>query len=959
MAVFALLIVSCTPKSKYTYETVEGDPLKARIYTLDNGLKIYLSVNKEKPRVQTYIAVKVGAKNDPAETTGLAHYFEHLMFKGTKTFGTQNYTAEEPLLLQIEETFETYRKTTDEAERKVLYAQIDSLSQEAAKLAIPNEYDKLMNAIGSQGSNAFTSYDVTAYEEDIPSNEVENWAMIQSDRFTNPVIRLFHTELETVYEEYNMSLTQDDWKMFEAINAALFPHHPYGTQTVLGTAEHLKNPSITNIKKYFETYYVPNNMAICMAGDLDFDKTVEIIDKYFGGLKPKDVPELKTNPELAITEPLTIEVVGLEAENVSIAFRLPGGNVEDEATLELMNYLLTNGKAGLIDLNLKQKQKVLKAASYSGNMDGYNLFVMDGTPKEGQTLDEVKDLLLEQLDLIKKGEFEDWLLGAVISNFNLKKYHQQENLEYAASMFLNSFVYGTDWKDVVHGVDFQSKITKQQIVDFCNKNLKNNYVVAYKRQGKPEVHKLDKPQITPIPTNRDEESKFLAEIKARELTPIEPVFIDFNKDMSKLKAKKDIEILYKQNTTNPLFNMNYVFEMGNNNDKMLGTAFSYLNYLGTSKHSAEEIKSELYKLACSFGVSSSGDRVYVTISGLNDNFEQALLLLEERLADAVVDKDAWNNMIADILKSRTDAKADQQTNFSRLVNYAQWGPKNASTNLLSEAELKALDPQVLVDKIKSLKNYEHRIIYYGPLAENKITEVINTSHNIAEQLQPVPPKVEFVEQETNENKVYLAYYDAKQIYFAMLSKGIKGYNKELEPIKDMYNNYFGGGMNGIVFQEMREARGLAYSAGASYGSPGKPDKSYYMTAFIATQNDKLKDASEAFLDIINNMPESENAFQLAKEKIITNIRTSRILKSSILWNYMWAEEFGYDYDSRKDLYEKVQNMTLEDVKKFQQQYVKDKPYTYAILGDTNDLDYSVLNKLGKVQKLTQEEIFGY
>ena len=279
----ALVMSSCSSQKKYSYETVPNDPLKARIYTLDNGLKVYLTVNKETPRIQTFIAVRVGGKNDPAETTGLAHYFEHLMFKGTDKYGTQDYAAEKPLLDQIEQQFEIYRQTTDEAERKAIYHTIDSLSYEASKYAIPNEYDKLMAAIGSSGSNAYTWYDQTVYQEDIPSNQIENWAKIQADRFENNVIRGFHTELEAVYEEKNMSLTRDNSKVQEAIFSSLFPKHPYGTQTVLGTQENLKNPSITNIKNYYKQWYVPNNMAICMSGDLDPDETIALIDKYFGG----------------------------------------------------------------------------------------------------------------------------------------------------------------------------------------------------------------------------------------------------------------------------------------------------------------------------------------------------------------------------------------------------------------------------------------------------------------------------------------------------------------------------------------------------------------------------------------------------------------------------------------------------------------------------------------------------
>jgi predicted Zn-dependent peptidase len=954
--------ISCGEKgagSKYKYESVKGDPLNARIYTLDNGLKVYMSVNKDKPRINSYIVVRVGGKNDPPETTGLAHYFEHLMFKGTKSFGTSDYVAEEPLLNEIENLFETYRKTTDEAERKALYARIDSVSQEAAKYAIPNEYDKLMKAIGSQGTNAFTSYDLTAYVENIPSNELETWAKIEADRFTSPVLRGFHTELETVYEEYNMSLTRDGRRVFDTLLAALFPHHPYGTQTILGSQDNLKNPSITNIKNYFDTYYVPNNMAICLAGDLNPDSTIAVIDKYFGSMQRKEIPELKVGVETPIEQPIVKEVIGLEAENVLIAYRMPGANSPETATLEFIDYLLTNGKAGLIDLNLVQKQKVLRGGSGASSLSDYSLWELYGTPKEGQSLDEVRDLLLGQVDLLKKGEFSDSLLIGVINNFKLEKYYQQQESSYAVYMFLDAFVNQIEWKDVVNKVDYQSKITKQDVMDFCNKYFNDNYAIVYKREGKPDDKKIDKPQITPIPTNRDEESAFMAEVKAREIQPIEPVFLDYEKDMTRLTAKNEIPVLYVQNTTNPLFSLYYVYEMGNNSDKALGTAFNYLNYLGTSTKTAEQIKSELYQMACSFGVSASDDRVYVYVSGLADNFDKAMALLEERLADSQVDSTAYANLVADVLKRRSDAKLNQSSNFSMLRSYAVWGPKSSATNILSSEELKKMNPQELVERTVNLKNYKHKVLYYGPLSGEAIVEVINKNHATAEELQAVPEPVKFEEQATDENQVLLAYYDAKQIYMAMLSKGLKGFDKSLDPICRMYNSYFSGGMNSIVFQEMREARGLAYSAGAGYNSPSKPERSYYLATFIATQNDKMKDAINAFLEILNDMPESEKAFNLAKDGIITGIRTGRIMREDIMWNYLSAQEFGYTEDSRKALYEQIPNMTLADVKDFQEKYVKDKTYTYCILGDTKDLDMTALKKIGKIKTLSQEEIFGY
>ena len=956
LSIIVVLFSSCC--SKYSYETVKNDPSKTRIYTLENGLKVYLSVNKDEPRIQTYIGVRVGSKNDPAETTGLAHYFEHLMFKGTQTFGTSDYEAEKPLLDKIEQLFEKYRMTTDVKERKAIYKEIDEISQEASKIAIPSEYDKLMASIGAQGTNAFTWFDVTAYSENIPSNEIETWAKIQADRFTNPVLRLFHTELETVYEEYNMSLTDDSERVYDTFMNALFPHSPYGTQTTIGSQEHLKNPSITNIKNYFETYYVPNNMAVIMVGDFNPDKVIKIIDKYFGQMPKKEIPEFKAEPEQPISEPIVREVIGLEAENVTIAFRFPAARTNDASVLQLIDYMLSNGKAGLIDLNLKQKQKVLSASSNSDNFADCSVFYLEGTPKEGQTLDEVRDLLLEQLELLKKGVFDDDLLQSVINNFRLNQYYQQQSSHYTAYKLLDAFINEIAWEDAVKKIDFQSKLSKQDIVDFCNQYFQDNYAIVYKREGKPKDKKIEKPTITPISANRDEESAFLAEIKARVVKPIKPVFIDYEKDMSKLSIKNNIPLLYKKNEVNPTFSLYYVFEMGNINDKVLGATFKYLDYLGTSKHTAEEIKSEFYKMACTFGVFASNDRVYVYIRGLSDNFEKALDLLEERLADAQADMEIYNTMVFDILKERSDNKLDQYQNFHRLRNYAIYGALSPTTHILSKDELKAMNPEDLVSRTKELKNYEHKIMYYGPLSKKNITKILNDKHLVAEQLLPVPEPFNFVQQEVTENIVLLAEYDAKQIYMSMVHKG-GTFDKQIEPVRWMFNEYFGGNMSSIVFQEMREARGLAYSAWAGYNHPGKPQNAYYIMSYIATQNDKMMDAINAFNEILNDIPQSQKAFNIAKENLLTNIRTERILRENILWQYLYDQEFGYTTEHRKDIFDNVQNMTLDDVIAFQQQYVKDRPYTYCILGDSKDLDLKSLEKIGTIKKLTKEEIFGY
>ena len=382
MLVATIVLVSAIVSCGEKYSTVKGDPTATRIYTLDNGLTVYLSVVKKEPRIQTYVAVRTGSKNDPAETTGLSHYLEHLMFKGTKSFGTTNYEAEKPYLDRITEEFEKYRTLTDPEERKAQYALIDSLSYEASQYFIGNEYDKIMAQMGAKGSNAFTSFDMTVYTEDIPSNMVEAWAKIQSDRFKNMVIRGFHTELEAVYEECNLSLSNDGGNAVDTLLFAMFDKHPYGLQTTIGTQEHLKNPSIVNIQNHFNNFYVPNNVAICMAGDFNPDEVIKVIKQYFGDWQKNDnIKLLEFEDEEPINEHIEKTVYGLESPFVMVGWRFPSAyraNKEGinytEDTLYMVKNILFNGVAGLVDLDINRPHKTLGSAAYTYELTDYTLF---------------------------------------------------------------------------------------------------------------------------------------------------------------------------------------------------------------------------------------------------------------------------------------------------------------------------------------------------------------------------------------------------------------------------------------------------------------------------------------------------------------------------------------------------------------------------------------------------------
>ena len=965
LLLLTLLITLGVGAKDYTYTSVKGDPMQTRIYTLDNGLKVYLSVNRAKPRIQTYIAVRTGSRNDPSETTGLAHYLEHLMFKGTTHFGTSDLAKEKPYLDDIEARYEKYRTLTDPAQRKQAYHEIDSVSQLAAKYNIPNEYDKMMAAFGSQGTNAYTSNDVTCYVENIPSNEVENWARVEADRFQNMVIRGFHTELEAVYEEFNIGLAKDSRKEWAAVNKLLYPTHPYGTQTTIGTQQHLKNPSITNIKNYFKRYYVPNNVAICMAGDFNPDEVIAIIDKYFSSWKADpNLTEPQYAPLKPITQPRDTTVYGQEAENVMMAWRFDRGNSLQQDTLTIINQLLCNGKAGLFDVNLNHPLKVQASDDGLDAMNDYSMFYLYGLPKEGQSLKEVRQLLLDEVKKLRNGQFEEDLLPAIVNNYKRYYYQQLDDNSFRANQFVNAFINRVPWEQVAGEINRISKLTKADIVKFANQHLlDNNLITVYKAQGNDTtIHKIDKPAITPIPTNNDKQSEFLKEMISAEVTPIQPQFVDFNKDLDKATFENgQTSLLYKKNTSDDLFTLAIAFPVGKENTPRLVAGAGLFDYASTKKMSLAEVQKAFYTLACDYSVSVGSDETTYYLSGLNSNMPKALALFNELLQSGHVSQGDYDNYVNAVVKSRKEAKNIQQNCFRAVQSYGFFGPHNNFNDIMSEKEMREANPDELLRLVGNLRHQlKATVMYYGPTPmaelEKLISKTMPRKKNIGKFAYEAHP---YKQVETNEPKVLIAPYDAKNIYMIQYYNENIGWNPEHAAIIELFNNYFGGGMSGIVFQELREARGLAYSAFASYDEAWRKTAKEQFYTYIITQNDKMIDCVKEFNTLLDSMPQREATFANSKQYVMKNIASRRVQKFSILSNYHWAQRMGLDYDINSRIYKEIPGITLQQLAKFADERIARKPYTYIILGNEADLDMKTISSYGKVKRVSLEEAFGY
>ncbi|MFA7361450.1 MAG: insulinase family protein [Candidatus Kapaibacterium sp.] len=961
---FILLLsvtVTCVfAQKKYTYETFDSDPMGTRIYKLDNGLTVFMSVNKAEPRITTRIAVKAGSKNDPSDATGLAHYLEHMLFKGTSNFGSKDFNQEGKLINEIIDLYEQHRATTDEQQRKMLYRKIDSVSYLASGYAIPNEYDKMLASIGATGTNAYTSNEQTVYTNEIPSNQLTKWLTIEAERFKEPIMRLFHTELEVVYEEKNRSMDNGSSKAFENLYAGLFQKHTYGTQTTIGTVEHLKNPSLKKVINYFNTYYVPNNMAIILAGDFNPDEAIKLIDEKFGSTPSKVVPEFIPAVEEPIASPVEKTVYSPEAESILLGFRLPGATTDEFDVMSMMSSILYNGSAGLIDLNIVKQQKALNAAAFLDDMMDYSTLIFSATPREGQSLEELKGLLLAEVEKVRKGDFPDWMIEATINNYKLGRVRGFQSNDYRAQAYVSSFTTNIPWDRYYTSLDRLEKVSKQNVVDLANKYLGNNYVVVYKKTGEDKsVQKIVKPDITPVQVNRESESSFLTKMVKEPVTEIAPQFVDYISEISQFSLKPGVDVYSMKNKENNLFEMAFIFEFGNNADKKLSTALSYLKLVGTKDMNATEISQEFYRLGCSFNANQSGDRMQISLNGLSENYKSALNLLMELLANAVPDEAAYKNLVDDILKSRTNAKLSKNTILrGALTNWGIHGAINPMTTQITESELKNMNPSELTDMLKTLIRYKHSITYYGPLEKDEFEKTTGLYYKTKELPMSPPANRKFEELATTENKVYFVDYKMKQVEIMFLHRG-EMFDAKSIPIITLYNEYFGGGMSSIVFQDLREAKALAYSVSSRYGIPDSKDKNFMMTSYIGTQSDKLGEAMTGFDVLLNDMPMSDVTFGAAKDGVLKNIQTERILRSDVLRSYLSSKRQGIDYDIRKDVYENVNKYNLNDVKSFNDKYIKGNKYVYLVIGDKSKLDFSILEKYGKVEELTLEQVFGY
>lgn len=931
------------------------DPMAAHIYKLDNGLTVYLSENHEEPRFYAEIAVRAGSKHDPAESTGLAHYLEHMLFKGTQAMGTLDYEKERAHLDRIVALYEQHFGETDPAKREAIYAEINKASQRAAQYAIPNELDKLYKAMGETGLNAHTWHEETVYKVGLPSNYLKHWAKIESERFQTPVFRLFQPELEVVYEEKNRTLDNKSRLISTAVNKRLYKNHPYGQQTTIGEVEHLKNPSLKNMYQFYATYYVPNNMAISLSGDIDIDATIQLIDEHFSAWEAKDLPAVDTwdEPPIQGVERDTVKFQG--EEYVLLAFRTNHRNHKDAEALKLIDMILDNRTAGLINLNLVQQQKVRRAGSYPYLLNDYGAQYLWGIPKTGQTLAEVEQLLIDQIAMIKRGEFDESLLAAIVTDFKKSQKRGLESNTGRVRRMTSAFLGFADWDSEIAELARMDKLTREDVVRVANHYFGEHYVAGYRIDAQHDLPKIDKPKIDKIDIDPTRQSAFAKAVLALPAEELAPVFVT-DKDYAIADVRDGVKLYYVKNPVNDLFTFSLSVDLGAYQDNRLRTARALMDKSGAGDLSPDALKKEWYTLGTDFGIGVSDNETNIRISGLDENFDASLALMVKYIQNPTADQATLDELVKITLAQREDQKKDPNTLRNALRYYSRYADNSSYKRRISAEALQKLTVADLHGLITGLPAYEHTLIYAGskPIAE--VLATVKKHLVVNADLKTPPPYQHFVVRAPDDTEIRFFHKETAQSQ-VFVEFGDGTFDATLRPAIDLYNDYFSGGMSGIVFQELREARALAYATFARYDLGNRSNDPNVMWSYIGCQADKTPEAVTALVELIDDLPESPERFDDAKNSVINRYRVAKIKFRDLPGVLRTWERRDQRPDPRKARFAHIRKAEFPLVLDFHKQHIAKRPKLISIIGDTSKFDLNTLNALGTVTPVTLDDLF--
>ena len=935
--------------------------LQVKEFKLSNGMTVWLNEDHSQPKVFGAVVVKAGAKDCP--NTGIAHYFEHIMFKGTDKIGTIDYAAEKPWLDSISAQYDLLSQTKDEAERTKIQSHINELSLKAADYMIPNEFNRLISKYGGSGLNAGTSYDLTFYYNSFMPQFIEQWCWLNSERLMNPVFRGFQGELENVYEEKNRASDEMTGNLMDDAFKAVFKTQPYA-YPILGSTENLKNPRLSDMADFYKKYYVASNMCLILCGDITPDSTLTpLLEQTFGRVQTGPVPErgYSPMPDIQAGEKyeikLPIPLIGAEA----LIYKAPTEYEADADAFELVNKLLYNGKAGLLDSLVNEHQVQISAAANMALDDAAGSLVIV-IPKLFGKMKTAEERVKEQLQKVMNGDFSEAQLEILKQEMVLEAQQELETIDKRALMLVMIVTKGKTWQDLLNRIEAIKSITKADVMAAARKYYGANYITLSKKYGTPDKETIKQPGYQPIaPKNADAKSAFAQQLEQMPVKEAEVRTVDFAQDIKTQKLSDHTTLYYNENPINDIFTFTLRYQNGTLNTPKLAVLANYLSQLGTDSLKKQQLEKAWQNIGTTMEVVQGDERFSFNLTGPDHQLKPALQLLAHFLKAAKGDDEALKDLKDDDKVDRKSFGKQKDDVVKPVLRKIAYGDKSEYLTQLSKKEIKALKSDELLEAFHELQQYDCELFYCG---RQSTADVAAWSQQMLPLAQCTKPKADTFRplQQYSEPTVFFYDVPKSRQNYVISYDGISPQPTAEERTKlKLWEEYFSGGMSSVLFQNVREFRSLAYSTGGKILTTSlarhAQEPLAYFTA-TGTQADKTMEAVAVIDSLLRQMPMKEENLEAARQSVLSDIQndypTFRGMGKYIA-NQLGE---GYTTDPNADIARLLPGISAQDVMQLYQQHIaKNQNRVWIIIGDKKLTDMKALARYGKIVELKKEEIY--
>lgn len=945
----------------YQSQAEDLNALKVKEYRLENGLTVWLNEDHSQPKVFGAVVVKAGAKDCP--DTGIAHYFEHMMFKGTDRIGTLDYESEKVLLDSIAMKYDELAMTEDTAARARLQKEINELSIRSSEYVIPNEFNRLINRFGGSGLNAATSYDATIYFNTFSPQYMVQWAEINSERLINPVFRLFQSELETVYEEKNMYGDFIGGQVMDTLMARYFGPHPYA-YPIIGSTKNLKNPRLTEMHKFFEDYYVASNMALILSGDFDAQQVMPILEKAFSRIRSGNAPkqEKVMLPPFNGRETMKVKFPIPFIKAMGLGFRGVSANHEDQVALNIAVNLLNNANGtGYLD-KLMVEHKLMGALAINESMNEAGILAVAIMPKLLiQSYSSAEKMVWDEINRVKNGDFSDEMFNSLKLEQKRQYASSLENIDSRATVMMNLFSQGKSWNDYLNEVARIESITKEDVVRVAQKYFSNNYLCVTKSTGKYPKDNLPKPAFSPVvPRNADASSSYAKQLEKIPEQQVAPRIIDFEKDVKTSKLTPLVTLYTTPNPLNDIFTLNISYGIGALEQPELMQLTNYLQLLGTESLSFEQFRSRLQSIGSTLAFDVTSDAFVMKVTGFDNHIDETMELVGDFIRHAKADDKKLRQIVDDAKVSEKAFFKSGDNVASALLEQVKYGDQSRYLRKLSLSQIKKLkgkDMLAIYDKVRSVQCDLH---YCGTLPVEKVIGTIR-QHLPLERTTIASNSPYYRE---------LKQYDRPTVFFIdmpdMAQSIVYGYVKG-DPVDDkasrhasrLFSVYFGGDMSSLMFQEIREFRSFAYRTSGRYQLPNHAHKGTAgsFTAMLSTQSDKTLDALGVLDSLIREMPLKPERMEAVKQTLVNRINNDYPPFRNLSEKVASARMEGFDRDPAEEFLRDIATMDMQDISRFYREQISGRPVVYVIAGNRKHIDMKKLAEYGTIIKVKKKDIY--